>query len=54
MSLKQRDGVEWNFLRIGHTHYTHAHFMKKEPPRTCQICDYPTSIKDQTQYYHRM
>lgn len=37
MSLKQRDGVELNCLRIGHTHYTHTHLMEKEPPRICQI-----------------
>jgi len=33
ISLKRRDEVVLNRLRIGHTHYTHAYLMKKEPPK---------------------
>jgi len=37
MYLKRRDEVVLNRLRIGHTHYTSAHIMKKEPTRTYVI-----------------
>jgi hypothetical protein len=33
MSLKRREEVVLNHLRIGHTHHTHGHLMKKEPPK---------------------
>jgi len=40
MSLKKRDIVVLNRLRIGHTHYTHSHLIKQEPPRTCLTCGF--------------
>jgi len=43
MSLKRRDEVVLYGLRI--VIYTHAHIMKKEPPRTCRTCGYLTSNK---------
>jgi hypothetical protein len=43
--LKRRDEVILNRLRIGHTYYTHANLMKKEPPKICHTCGHPTSIK---------
>lgn len=45
MSLRKRDEAVLNHLRIVHAHYTHGHLMKKEPPRICLTCGYPTSIK---------
>jgi len=45
MSLTIRGEVVLNLLRIGYTHYTHAHLMKKESPRTRHTCGYPTLIK---------
>jgi len=43
--IKRRDGVILNRLRIGHTHFTHAHLMRKEPPFICQTCGYPTAYR---------
>jgi hypothetical protein len=45
MTLKRRDEIILNQLRIGHAHYIHGHLMEKEPQRICQTCGYPTSIK---------
>jgi hypothetical protein len=45
MSLKRREEVVLNRLRIGHTHHTHGHLMKKEPPKICLTCKISTTIK---------
>jgi len=46
MSLIRRDEVVLNHrLRMGHTHYTHVHLMKKETTAICQTCGYPTREK---------
>uniref|UniRef100_A0A2S2PC69 Uncharacterized protein n=1 Tax=Schizaphis graminum TaxID=13262 RepID=A0A2S2PC69_SCHGA len=57
MSLKRREEVVLNHLRIGHTHHTHGHLMKKEPPKICAIiCRITTTIitvyRMQTQKRH--
>jgi len=45
MSLKRIEEVVLNYLRIGHTHHTHGHLMKKEPPKICLTCGIKTTIK---------
>lgn len=40
--LKRIDEVVLNRLRIGHTLFTHAQLMKKEPLLLCRTCGYLT------------
>lgn len=36
--LSRSERMSINRLRIGHTHITHSHLMKKEPPEDCEHC----------------
>jgi len=42
---KRRDEVALARLRIGHTHLTHQHLMKKEPESLCDLCNSAVTVE---------
>ena len=44
-TLNRRDQVVMTRLRIGHTNLTHGHLMDKSPPKMCDECNIPITVK---------
>ena len=42
---KRKDDVVLCRARIGHTHLTHCHLLKGEPPPECEHCHCPLTVK---------
>ena len=43
--VSRREEVVLARLRIGHTHLTHSHLLKGDPPPRCDHCADPLTIK---------
>ena len=45
MMNSRREETVLTRLRIGHSHATHAHLLRGDPPPVCEYCRRPLSIR---------